>query len=301
MLVFVVLGVTFFLFFSIHLVPGDPARAFLGQEATPASIAALHNQWGLNLPIPEQYWLYLDRLVHLNLGTSLYYQSGVVGLVAGRIPVTLLLLLYGVTGAVLISVPLALLAAVNQGRLADHVVRGLGTVGLGMPSFWIGTVLIGVFGVKVHVFPVSGYGSTWPAHFWSLVLPGFTIAVSIAPTLIRSLRTKMIEILHSDYVAFAWSKGVTSTSVLLRYGLRNASIDAVTILGINIGFLVGSTVIVENVFSLPGLGSLMLESLLDRDFPVIQGITLIFATLVVLVYLLTDLAYAMLDPRVRLK
>ena len=136
MLVFVVLGVTFFLFFSIHLVPGDPARAFLGQEATPASIAALHNQWGLNLPIPEQYWLYLDRLVHLNLGTSLYYQSGVVGLVAGRIPVTLLLLLYGVTGAVLISVPLALLAAVNQGRLADHVVRGLGTVGLGMPSFW---------------------------------------------------------------------------------------------------------------------------------------------------------------------
>jgi peptide/nickel transport system permease protein len=169
-----------------------------------------------------------------------------------------------------------------------------------MPSFWVGTILIIIFALRLHIFPVAGYGNGLPGHLEALVLPGLTIAVSIAPMLVRSLRTATIEALNSDYVAFARAKGASGRAVLLRYGLRNASISAVTVLGINIGFLVGGTLVIENVFALPGLGSLMVQAILDRDFPVVQGIALFFAVIVVLVYLLTDVAYALLDPRVRL-
>ncbi len=300
LLVPVVFGVTLLLFFSIHLVPGDPARSFLGDRATPSAVAALNKAWGLDHPIPVQYWLFLDRLVHGNLGQSLFYQSSTAGLLVGRLPVTLLLLVYGAVGSVIISVPLATLAALHPGGAADHSVRVVGTVGIGMPSFWVGTCLIILFGLVVPVFPVGGYGETWPSHLWSLVLPGLTIAISVSPMLVRSLRTSLIEALGSDYVAFARAKGASPSVVLTRYGLRNAAVAAVSVLGVNIGFLVGSTVVIENVFALPGLGSLMVQSILDRDFPVVQGITLVFAVLVVLVYLLTDLAYAVLDPRVRL-
>lgn len=300
LLVPVALGVTMLVFFSIHLVPGDPARSFLGDRATPQAVAALHREWGLQRPLPVQYWLFIDRLLHGNLGQSLFYQSSAAGLIAERLPVTLLLLLYSAVFAVLISVPLALAAARKPDGAADHIVRGVGVIGIGMPSFWVGTILIIVLALHAGLFPVAGYGSTWPAHLWALVLPGLTVAISIAPMLVRSLRTAMIEALNSDYVAFARAKGAGGPAVLLRYGLRNASISAVSILGINIGFLVGGTLVIENVFALPGLGSLMIQSILDRDFPVVQGITLVFAVIVVLVYLLTDIAYAMLDPRVRL-
>jgi peptide/nickel transport system permease protein len=300
LLIPIIFGVTLLVFFSIHMVPGNPARSFLGEHATPSAISALDHAWGLDHPIPVQYWLYLGRLLHGNLGQSLFYQSSVSSLIVGHVPVTLLLLLYGAVGAVIFSVPLAALAAIRPGGAADHVVRIAGTVGLGMPSFWIGTSLILLFSVVIKIFPVGGYGTTWPSHFWSLVLPGITIAVSIAPMLLRSLRTSLIEVLGSDYVAFARAKGTGSKTVLFKYGLRNAGVAAVSVLGINIGFLVGGTVIVENVFGLPGLGQLMIQSILERDFPVVQGITLIFAIVVVLVYLLTDVAYALLDPRVQL-
>jgi peptide/nickel transport system permease protein len=300
LLIPVALGVTLLVFFSIHLVPGDPARTFLGDRATPQAVAALHRAWGLDRPLPVQYWLFMDRLFHGNLGQSLFYQSSVAGLIAGRLPVTLLLLLYAAVGAVLISVPLALAAARRPDGIADHVVRAVGIAGIGMPSFWVGTILIILLALHAGLFPVAGYGNTWPSHLWSLVLPGLTVAISIAPMLVRSLRTAMIDALNSDYVAFARAKGASGAAVLLRYGLRNASISAVSILGINIGFLVGGTLVIENVFALPGLGSLMIQSILDRDFPVVQGITLIFAVIVVFVYLLTDVAYAVLDPRVRL-
>jgi peptide/nickel transport system permease protein len=299
-LVPVVLGVTILVFFSIHLVPGDPARSFLGDRATPAAVAALHREWGLNEPIPVQYWLFMSRLLHGNLGQSLFYQSSVAGLIGGRLPVTLLLLLYAAVLSVLISVPLAMAAARRPDGIADHIVRAIGLVGIGMPSFWVGTILIIIFALRLHIFAVAGYGNGLTGHLQSLVLPGLTIAISIAPMLVRSLRASMIEALNSDYVAFAKAKGASARAVVMRYGLRNASISAVTILGINIGFLVGGTLVIENVFALPGLGSLMVQAILDRDFPVVQGITLVFAVIVVVVYLLTDVAYALLDPRVRL-
>src|SRR5665213_2970245 len=168
LLVPIVFGVTLLVFFSIHLVPGDPARVFLGHAATPGSVRALDRQWGLNHSIPVQYWLYLVRLVHFNLGQSLFYQSSVSSLITGHVIVTLLLLTYGAIGAVVISVPLAALAAIKPGGFADQVVRIGGTVGLGMPSFWVGTTFILLFGVVLKIFPVGGYGSSWPSHLWSL-------------------------------------------------------------------------------------------------------------------------------------
>ncbi len=300
LLVPVVLGVTLLVFFSIHLVPGDPARSFLGDRATPSAVAALHREWGLDRPLPVQYWLFVKRLVHGDLGHSLFYQASTTSLLGSDLPVTLLLLAYGAVGAVLIAVPLAMLAALRPDGVADQAVRAFGVAGLGMPSFWVGTMLILLLSLDAGLFPVAGYGQTFAQHLRSLVLPGLTIALSIAPILIRSLRQGMIAALNSDYVAFAQAKGASSRTVVFHYGLRNAAIPAVSVLGVNIGFLVGGTLIVENVFALPGLGTLMVQSILNRDFPVVQGITLVFALIVVLVYLLTDVAYALLDPRVRL-
>lgn len=300
LLVPVVLGVTLLVFFSIHLVPGDPARTFLGDRATPTTVAALHHEWGLDKSVPVQYWLFIKRLVRGDLGQSLFYQASTTSLLSSHLPVTLLLLLFGAVGSVLIALPLAVLAARRPDGIADHLVRAVSVAGIGMPSFWVGTMLILLLALKAGLFPVAGYGQTFGEHLKSMVLPGLTVALSIAPMLIRSVRQGMIEALNSDYVAFARAKGASATTVTLRYGLRNAAIPAVSVLGVNIGFLVGGTLVVENVFALPGLGTLMVQSILNRDFPVVQGITLVFALIVVLVYLLTDVAYALLDPRVRL-
>ena len=296
----VALGVTLLVFFSIHMVPGSPAYTFLGPHATKTSVAAFNHQWGLDRPLPLQYWLFLDRLAHGNLGDSLFYQSSVTSLITSRLPVTLTLLAGGAVLSVIIAVPLAAIAAVKSGKVTDQIIRFLSTAGLGMPSFWIGTTLIILLGLTFPLFPVGGYGNGFWGHVDSMFLPCLTIAISIAPMLLRSLRTSLIDALGSDYVAFARAKGTSARTVLFRYGFRNAAVSAVSVLGINIGFLVGGTVVIENVFALPGLGQLMITSILDRDFPIVQGITLIFSVIVILVYLLTDVTYALLDPRVRL-
>ena len=296
----VALGVTLLVFISIHMVPGSPAYVFLGPHATKNSVAAFNREWGLDRSLPVQYLLFLGRLVHGNLGESLFYQSSVTSLISSRIAVTLSLLFGGAVLSVVIAVPLAAWAAVKSGKLTDQLIRFLSTAGLGMPSFWIGTTLIILLGLTFPFFPVGGYGSGFWGHVHSMFLPCLTIAISIAPTLLRSLRTSLIDSLGSDYVAFARAKGTSARTVLFRYGFRNAAISAVSVLGINIGFLVGGTVIIENVFALPGLGQLMIASILDRDFPIVQGITLVFSVVVILVYLLTDVTYALLDPRVRL-
>ncbi len=296
----VVLGVTLLVFFSIHMVPGSPAYVFLGEHATKASVAAFNQEWGLNRPVPVQYWLYLDRLFHGNFGESLIYEASVASLIVSRLPVTLYLLIGGAVLSILIAVPLAAIAAVRSGKIADQIIRFVGTAGLGMPSFWVGTTLIILLGLVFPLFPVGGYGNGFWGHLHSMFLPCLTIGISIAPMLLRSLRTSLIDALGSDYVAFARAKGTSARAVLFQYSFRNALIAAVSVLGINIGFLVGSTVIIENVFALPGLGQLMITSILSRDFPVVQGITIVFSVVVILVYLLTDVAYALLDPRVRL-
>lgn len=297
-LVPVAVGVTIIVFFMIHLIPGDPARTILGIHATPKAIAELHREWGLNRPLLSQYWLFLDRLLHGNLGQSLFYGTSVSSLILSHLPPTLWLLTYATVLTVLISVPLAVLAASRRDGIRDHVVRAVPLVGLGMPQFWLGFLLIYVFAISLRIFPVSGYGTGFTGHLQSMFLPSLTVALALTPVVIRSLRASMLNVLTAEYIVTARSKGVSSRRLFLRHVLRNAVIPAVTVLAINIGFLVGATVIIEQIFAIPGIGQLMINAIFQRDFPVVQGVTLVFAIMVVLVNLLADMSYAALDPRV---
>jgi peptide/nickel transport system permease protein len=296
----VVIGVTVLVFFLIHLVPGDPASTILGNQGTPARIAAVRHAWGLDRPLYVQYWKFMGRVVHGNLGDSLFYGVSAGHLVLQRLPVTLWLIFLSAFLAVAIAVPLAAIAATKADRAADHAVRAVPLIGLGFPPFWIGIVLLLIFGLHLgREFPVGGYGSGFLGHLHSMFLPALCVALGLAPILIRSLRASLLEVLESEYVATARSKGISERRVLRKHALRNAVISMVSVLGVNIGFLVGGTLIVEQVFALPGIGQLMINSIFQRDFPVVQAVTLVFAVMVVLVYLLTDIAHALLDPRVR--
>jgi peptide/nickel transport system permease protein len=299
-LVPIVLGVTILVFFLIHLVPGDPARTMLGTHATPQKVALLHHQWGLDKPLPVQYWKFLGRMVHGDLGSSLFYSVPAGRLVVERLPPTLWLIGLGTLFAILIAVPLAALAATKHDRLPDHIVRAVPLVGLGFPQFWIGIMLLLAFGLHLgRGFPVGGYGNGFLGHLRSMFLPALTVGLAIAPILVRSLRASLLEVFESEYVTTARSKGLPERRVLVRHALRNAVISTVSVLGVNIGYLVGGTLVIEQVFALPGIGQLMINSIFQRDFPVVQAVTLVFAIMVVLVYLLTDVVHALLDPRVR--
>jgi peptide/nickel transport system permease protein len=294
----VAVGVTIIAFFMIHLIPGDPARTILGIHATPKRIALLHQQWGLDRPLISQYWLFLDRLLHLNLGQSLIYGGTVSSLIWSHLPPTLWLIVYAAVLAIAISVPLAMIAATRKDAIRDQLVRAVPLLGLGMPPFWVGFLLIYGFGIKLRWFPVGGYGAGIGGHLRSMFLPALTVAIALSPVVIRSLRASMLNVLGADFITTARSKGVPGRRLFLRHVLRNAVIPAITVLGINIGYLIGGTVVVESVFAVPGLGQLMINSIFQRDFSVVQGVTLVFAVLVVLVNLLADMAYAVLDPRV---
>jgi peptide/nickel transport system permease protein len=296
----VVIGVTIIAFFLIHLIPGDPARTLLGVRATDQAVAALHEQWGLDEPLYEQYWMFMKRLAHGDLGQSFFYREPAGPLIVDRLPATLWLLAYATILSIVIAVPLATLAATRKNGLRDHTVRAVPLVGLGMPPFWVGIMLILLLSLNLGWFPVGGFGEGFTGHLHSMFLPSLTVALFIAPILVRSLRVGLLDVLESDYVTTARSKGISESRVMTRHALRNAVISTVVILGINIGFLVGGTIVIEKVFALPGIGALMIDSIFNRDFAVVQGITLFYALLVILVYLATDLLHATLDPRVQL-
>jgi len=294
----VLFGITLVVFFMIHLIPGDPASTLLGNRSTPQAVHALRTQFGLDKPLYRQYLDFLGRLARGDLGSSFVYKSPVRGLVEGRISSTLWLLGMGALFSLLLSVPLAVLAATRKNGARDQAVRVVPLIGLGMPAVWVGLMLQLLFALRLGWFPVSGFGATTSEHLQSVVLPALTVAVALAPILVRSLRTSLLDVLDSDYVLTARAKGIGRGRLLLRHALRNAAVSSVVVLGVNIAYLVGATVIVERVFALPGLGTLMLESIYSRDFPVVQAVVIVIAVLVVLVNLATDVAHAALDPRV---
>jgi peptide/nickel transport system permease protein len=299
-LVPVALGVTILVFFMIHLVPGDPARTMLGTHASPERIALLHKEWGLDESLPKQYVKFMQRLAHGDLGDSLFYRVPARELIVDRLPVTLWLIGYGTGLSILIALPLAAIAASRRDAVRDQVVRVVPLVGLGFPSFWVGIMLLLAFGLNMgRIFPVGGYGEGFAGHVRSMFLPALTVAIAISPILIRSLRASLLSVLESDYITTARAKGLPERRVLIRHAMRNAVISTVAVLGVNIGYLVGGTLVIEQVFALPGVGQLMINSIFQRDFPVVQGVTLVFAILVVLVYLITDVVHSLLDPRVR--
>jgi peptide/nickel transport system permease protein len=294
----VVLGVTIISFFVLRLIPGDPTVVMLGTHWTPARADQLRQNLGLNKPIWEQYYLFMNHLFHGDLGASLYYRAPVAHLITQRLPVTLWLAVYATVLAILISVPLATISALRKNGVVDQGVRATFLLAFAMPPFWVGLVLILLLSLHFHIFPVSGYGSGFVEHVYNLFLPALTISLGFAAILIRTLRNGILGILRADYIDTARAKGLARGRLLRRHVLRNAMLSAVTVLGVNLSFLIGSTVVIENVFALPGLGQLLASSITTRDLSVVQGIVLVFGILVVAINLLTDVAYAALDPRV---
>jgi peptide/nickel transport system permease protein len=298
--VFVALGVTVATFLLLHVEPGDPARLVLGQHAPESAVAALRHEWGLDASVPSQFRRFVANLARGDLGRSYVNRVSSTTLIGQRIGLTAALVGAAILFAVLITVPLAAFAAARKDRAADHAVRALSVIGLGMPAFWFGIVLIEIFALRLHALPVGGWGSGLGRHLQALVLPGLTASFAIVPILVRSLRVGMIEMLDADFVATVRAKGIGELRVLLAHVARNALIPTVALLGVNIAYLIGSTVVVEQVFDLNGLGSLLVRSITNRDFPVVEAVTLVLAASVVLVNLLTDLLAAALDPRIRL-
>jgi len=292
-------GITLVVFLLIRLIPGDPARVILGIHATPELVREVRQNLGLNRSLPEQYWIFLKHLVRGDLGHSYFYSSSVARLVLDRVMPTVFLLGYAALLTALIAVPTAIVAALKRNTIWDQLARFTFVFGVGLPSYWLGIVLVLLLSIKVRVFPVAGYGTGFPGHVRYLFLPAVTIALSLVPLVLRALRASMTETLQADFVDTARAKGLRSRSILVRHVVRTALMPAVTVLGLNIGYLVGGTVIIENVFAVPGLGQLMINSIGTRDYPTVQGVTLVFAVLVVLVNLLTDSVYLLLDPRVR--
>ena len=269
----VVLGVTLLVFLLIHLVPGSPARTALGPRATPAAVADLERSWGLDRPLPDQYALYLERLAHGDLGTSTTYHRPTRELIAERLPVTLWLVVYGGLLACCVAVPLALLAAARPGGGRDAAVRGVGVAALAVPSFWLGIMLVEQVALRTGLFPPSGFGDGFGDHVAAMFLPGVTVAAAVFPLLVRSLRAEMLKVARAEYVVAARAKGLSPRRVWARHILRNALGPGIAVLAINLGFLIGGTVVVEKVFSLPGLGDLMLQAISRRDFQVVQGVS----------------------------
>jgi peptide/nickel transport system permease protein len=296
----VLIGITLAAFVIIHLVPGEPAKILLGARATPSAVATLNKQLGLDRPLPLQYLNFVTGALTLNFRESITQKTGVGGLLAERIPVTVFLLLYSVVISILVAVPLAVASALRRNRATDHAIRLFSMVTFAMPSFLLGLLLILAFSLNLHLLPTSGYGEGFVGHLRGLTLPAVTVGLYLAPILLRTLRVGIIETLGTEFVEAARARGLSATRIVLKHVLRNSLVSTLTVLGLNIGFLLSGLVIIENVFALPGLGSELVSSIVTRDYPTIQALTLVFGVSVVAINLLTDLLYAVLDPRVRL-
>jgi peptide/nickel transport system permease protein len=297
----VILGITVLVFILLRLIPGDPARAMLGEHYTPQAAAQIRDDLGLNKTMWDQYVLFMKHLSHGDMGQSISYREPARTVIFDRLPPTLFLIAYASTLALLISVPLGILSALRRGGAVDNVSRVGFQLAFAIPPFWLGIILIIRFSVGWHLFPIEGYGSGFAGHLDHLFLPALTIAVGFSTVLVRTLRASTLQVLSSDYVDTARIKGISRFEVLWRHVLRNSVISLVVVFGINLAFLISGTVIVEDVFAIPGVGRLLIDSVGTRDYPVIQGVTLVFAICVVLVNLTTDVVHAALDPRVAIE
>ncbi len=295
----VLIGISIISFILIRLVPGDPILTMLGPRASEASIAILRARYGLDQPLPVQYIGFLGGVAQLDLGDSMALHRPVAWLIATRAGPTFLLIFYATTISFLVALPLAVYSAVKANRLPDQTIRVVMMVTFAMPAFWLGLILILVFSLKLHWFPASGLGEGVLPLIWSLTLPAITIGLYLAPVLIRTLRSSMIESLNADHVEAARARGLSEGVILRRHVLRTSLIATVTIVGVNLGFLISGSVVVENVFAIPGLGSLLVNAVSTRDFPLIQGIALFLGVAVVALSLATDLVNVMIDPRIR--
>jgi peptide/nickel transport system permease protein len=286
-------AVSVFAFAMIHLVPGNPATIALGSNATPQAVAQLTHQLGLDQPLPHQYWTYIVNALHGNLGVSIRSQQPVYTEIVSMAGSTISLALAATVLAVIVGVAVGVIAA-TSGRWIDLSVMTTALTGLSMPTFWSGILLILLFGLTWHIFPVIGGGG-----FNTLVLPAVTLALPAAAVLARITRGSMLEVLRQDFVRTARAKGIRRSRVVLRHALPNAVVPVITIIGLQVGGLLSGTVVVETLFARPGVGRLAVQAIQERDFPVVQGVVLLAGFVFVVINLIIDLLYPLVDPRIR--
>jgi peptide/nickel transport system permease protein len=294
----VIIGVSLIAFLAIHLVPGDPVQIMMHGRATPETLAAAHAKLGLDQPLLVQYWNFITNAIMGNLGTSIIQNADVSKIVGERLMPSVYLLITSALLAIAIALPVSIIAARRSDQAIDHVIRFAGIIGFAMPPFWVGILLMLFFGIYLDWFPISGFGRTILDRLQHLFLPALTIALFLAPILIQSLRAAILDVMMAEYIEVARAKGLGPWRILVKHALRNALMPVTTILAVNIGWLLSGAVVVEYLFSFPGLGSLLVRAVGYRDYPVIQGLSLVFAILVLIVNLLADLSYMLIDRRV---
>jgi peptide/nickel transport system permease protein len=301
-MIVVMLLVAVIVFLIGHVLPGDPAAVMLGSAATPQDVAALRARLGLDQPLPLQFLDYLGQIATLHLGQSIFLNESVLQAIGQRAELTTLLTLLSAGIAVVIGVPVGVIAAVRRGTAVDQGAVGAAMFAASLPSFWVGLMLIEYMAVRLHWFPVEGWGNPGDgllAHLHYLVLPAIALGLPNSALIMRFTRTSMLDVLHEDYVRTARAKGVGPGGVIVKHAFRNALIPVLTVIGLTIATLIGGAIVTETVFGLPGVGNLIVSAVLRRDYPVIQGALLIISGLYVLINLGVDLLYAAVDPRVR--
>jgi peptide/nickel transport system permease protein len=294
-LILTVLLISTIIFFVIRVIPGDPALVIAGVDASPEDVAAVRARIGMDVPLALQYLRWLAAVVRFDFGTSLITGQGVTGMILERFPLTLTLALLGIALAVVISIPLGILSAVRRWSLWDYLGMLLSQVGMAVPSFWLGILLLIGLAVKVRIFPLFGSGSL--RH---LVLPAVSLGLARAAILLRLTRASMVEELSREYIVTARAKGLPERMVRYKHALKNALLPVVTVAGIQLGYMLGGAVIIEQVFSLPGLGRLFLTGVYQRDFPLIQGGIVFIALAFSLINFLVDILYSILNPKIRI-
>jgi len=286
-------------FLILQAVPGDPVKIMLGERASPAYVETVRQQMGLDEPVLTQLWMYLTRIVTGNLGNSVIFGQPIGTLIASRVEPSAILITYGLVLAIVFGSVLGITAALRSGTVADYSIRILATAIFSMPAFWVGLVLSLVLGIQLGLFPVSGYEPGLVGAFRTLTLPAIALALSLIAVVLRTLRGSMLRVLGTEYVEAARARGYTEGRIVRRHALRNAVTPTISIIAVVLGFLIGGTAVLEQVFGIPGLGSLLVQAVERRDYPVVQVIALLAGAVVILAGLVADLLQAALDPRVR--
>jgi peptide/nickel transport system permease protein len=294
--------ISLIVFTGVRMIPGDPARVMAGTDADDAGLAEIREKYGLNDAVVVQYLRWLRLTASGDLGESIRTREPVIRTVGRKLPITIELALLSLLVALAIAIPVGVLSAVHRNSVWDYLANGASLCGLSIPSFWLGIMLILFFSVRLGVLPASGFVPLWEdpvANLRRMIMPAFVLGTALTAVLMRQTRNSMIEILSADYIRTARSKGLAGRAVVFRHAIRNGLIPVVTILGLQMGALMGGAVVTEQIFVVPGFGRLIVEAVFTRDYPLVQGVVLITASAYVLINLLVDVSYTILDPRIR--
>jgi peptide/nickel transport system permease protein len=300
--------VTLLIFFAMRLLPGDPLLIYLAQESQrlqdlpPEVIGQLRHEYGLDKPVMIQYFHWLGGIFHGDLGQSYFYRQSVGNLLKERFPVTVYLGILALIVSIIAGIGAGMLAAIRRGKWLDNVVTPLTYIGVTVPIFWLGILMIYVFGLKLQMLPIAGFTSPFVDFGLStrqLVMPVFCESIFGIASNARQMRSSMLEVIRQDYIRTAWAKGLRERVVIFRHAIKNSLIPVITLIGMGVSFIFGGSVLVETVFAIPGIGRLFVSSIFNHDYLVVQGITMVIAVVVLLVNLIVDISYGWLDPRIR--